>query len=46
MKWSKFEDKLHIKKRKDALKYISNYNINNAALLQNKELFNSFLNKT
>ena len=41
-RWSNFNHKLLIKKRQGALKYISNYNVNNVALKQNRELFNSF----
>ena len=41
-RWSSFNHKLLIKKREGALKYISNYNANNVALKQNRELFNSF----
>ena len=39
--WSKFDDKILFKKRKEALKYILNYNNNSTALKQNKKFFNS-----
>ena len=42
--WTKFDDNILLKKRKEAIKYILNYNNNSTALKQNKKFFNSILN--
>ena len=42
--WTKFDDNILLKKRKEAIKYILNYNNNSTALKKNKKFFNSILN--
>jgi len=42
--WSKFDNKILIQNRQNAINYIKSYNLNNFSLKKNKELFSSILN--